>query len=70
MTRREQLKKHMDTLNEKKSILMKANEDYIAHEKSFMAWLSAELGIGKGGQLLLPEILTKWDELNDITSKS
>ena len=71
MNRKELLKKHMATLMEKKAAFMKAHEDFKAHEKSFMAWLCAELKIEmQGGEMLLPEILAKWDDANDIASKS
>lgn len=64
MTRREKLKEFQKIREEKKANLKKAHEDWMAHDKAFLAWLGKETGI-EGEDIHISDILNKWDEAND-----
>lgn len=69
--RKEELKTHLEKLTALKSKVITANQEYNAYGQAFNAWLHTELNFPKDqtADILLPEILSKWDEVNDNTPK-
>lgn len=62
MTRQEQLKHHTEKLAEIKQRLDKTQDEWLAYNKVFNAWVQAEIGVSEiKGELHLTDILTKWD---------
>ena len=64
MTRKEELKTHLEKLTTLQRNLTKAQQDFTAHGMAFNAWLHSEIGLEKDrtADILIPEILMKWDE--------
>lgn len=55
----EELKKYADKLKEKQATVLSASQDLEAHNKAFMAWLSASLGLPENSQMHIAELLLK-----------
>lgn len=66
MTRKEELKYHLNKLNEIQERLRKAQEEFTAHNSIFNKWVQDKLGFSDDNrQVHLAEILSKWDTVNN-----
>lgn len=58
----EELKKQVEKLKAKQEAAELANKDLESHNKAFMAWLTASLGLPENTQMHVAELLLKVSE--------
>lgn len=70
MSRRDELKQHLEKLSVLKTNLEKAHQEFEAYGAAFNSWLHQEIGLpaDRTKDILMPEILLKWDENSDHAS--